>query len=99
MNKKQRLAKAKADNEAFYRSLGYTGKYRGKSPNNIPSYKVERSGPPTSDRVAAHGSRKSSNRYTGTEIMGIATMHKSNMVPVRKDSGENAKDLARMRRN
>jgi len=35
--------------------------------------------------------------YTGDEIIGIATMHKSNMVPVRKDSNA-AKEIASMRR-
>lgn len=35
-------------------------------------------------------------RYTGTLIKGIATMHKSNAVPVIND--EHAKDIAKMRR-
>ena len=35
--------------------------------------------------------------YTGTLIKGIATMHKSNAVPVLND--EEARDLATMRRN
>lgn len=35
--------------------------------------------------------------YTGTLIKGIATMHKSNAVPVIND--EQAKDIAQMRRN
>ncbi len=35
--------------------------------------------------------------YTGKEIMGIATMHKSNAVPVRRH--EDAEDIAKMRRN
>ena len=34
--------------------------------------------------------------YTGTKLIGIATMHKSNMVPVFKM--EDAEDIARMRR-
>ena len=44
-----------------------------------------------------NGFKKQENRYTGDEIMGIGTMHKSNMVPIRKDSN-NAKEIARMRR-
>lgn len=36
-------------------------------------------------------------RYTGTKMLGVATMHKSNAVPVFTD--ENAKELAQMRRN
>jgi len=39
---------------------------------------------------------KTSPKYTGTEILGIATMHKSNMVPV--FSNQEAKDISTMRR-
>lgn len=35
--------------------------------------------------------------YTGTKIIGIATMHKSNMVPI--FTKDEAKDVATMRRN
>lgn len=35
-------------------------------------------------------------RYTGTSMIGIATMHKSNLVPVFAE--ENCKELAKMRR-
>ena len=41
--------------------------------------------------------KKHENKYTGDEIMGIGTLHKSNMVPIRRDSN-NAKEIARMRR-
>lgn len=34
--------------------------------------------------------------YTGTRLLGIATMHKSNMVPIFKK--EDAEEIARMRR-
>lgn len=40
--------------------------------------------------------KKESPKYTGTLIKGIATMHKSNAVPVIDD--QHAKDIARMRR-
>lgn len=36
-------------------------------------------------------------KYTGTEMLGVGTMHKSNAVPV--FSSTEAKDLATMRRN
>jgi len=39
---------------------------------------------------------KPANVYTGTKVKGIATMHKSNAVPVFSD--EEAVDIARMRR-
>ena len=41
-------------------------------------------------------SSKPSPTYTGTKIIGIGTMHKSNMVPIFSD--EEAKDISRMRR-
>ena len=44
-----------------------------------------------------NGLLKESQRYTGTLIKGIATMHKSNAVPVIND--QEAKDIANMRRN
>jgi hypothetical protein len=40
--------------------------------------------------------RKESQRYTGTLIKGIGTMHKSNAVPIFSD--EEAQDIAKMRR-
>ena len=41
-------------------------------------------------------SKKQANIYTGTEIIGIAQMHKSNAVPVRGKKA--AVEVARMRR-
>jgi len=42
------------------------------------------------------GRKKESMKYTGTLVKGIATMHKSNAVPVIDE--QHAKDIARMRR-
>lgn len=42
------------------------------------------------------GRKQESMKYTGTLVKGIATMHKSNAVPVIDD--QHAKDIARMRR-
>ena len=52
---------------------------------------------PTSNYVGKVVGKSKQNAYTGTFITGIATMHKSNMVPVNKDA--DAKDYATMRRN
>ena len=41
-------------------------------------------------------SKKEENVYTGTEIIGIAQMHKSNAVPVR--GKKQAEEIAKMRR-
>ena len=45
----------------------------------------------------SHGTKKEPMNYTGDLIQGIATMHKSNAVPVMKGTDQ-AKDVARMRR-
>ena len=42
------------------------------------------------------GARKPEQTYTGDKLLGIATMHKSNSVPVFRK--EDAEDIARMRR-
>lgn len=47
----------------------------------------------TTDGVATKSAPKV---YTGTKIVGIATMHKSNMVPI--FNAEDAVDVAKMRR-
>ena len=41
--------------------------------------------------------KKETKQYTGDYIIGIATMHKSNMVPVGR--GDDPKDYSTMRRN
>ena len=61
----------------------------------MPSYKVSQT-VPCSDYVG-NGFKKTANQYTGDELAGIGTLHKSNMVPIRKDSND-AKEIARMRR-
>ena len=39
-------------------------------------------------------------QYTGErKLLGIATMHKSNMVPIFEEDKQHAIDIARMRRN
>lgn len=52
----------------------------------------------TSDTIPGNGSAKPEPKeYTGDYIVGIATMHKSNLVPVGR--GDDPKDYAQMRRN
>ena len=61
--------------------------YRRTTPN-YPSYVSTRS------QVAA---KKQSPRYTGTNMIGIGQLHKSNSVPVFRK--QEAEDIAKMRRN
>lgn len=52
---------------------------------------------PSIDSNVGSTARKEPQVYTGTLIKGIATMHKSNAVPVIND--EQAKEISQMRRN
>ncbi len=79
--------------------VGYSGRFKGKSPYEIPNYREDISRGVTSDTVCGHGAKRQSNVYTGTELLGIGTMHKSNAVPIRKDSPDAAVEIAQMRRN
>lgn len=48
----------------------------------------------TSSPAKARGDRRESPQYTGTYVIGIATMHKSNAVPV--TNKEHATDISKM---
>ena len=100
-SKSKKLEVAKENHEAWLKKMGV-----GKStlPTNkkgervglydIPDY---RTGPRvTSDQVAGHGAAREEKRYTGTLIKGIATMHKSNAVPIMNK--QEAIDVSNMRR-
>lgn len=101
----KKLETAKAEHEAWLKKMGV-----GKTtlPTNkkgqragiydIPDYST---GPRmTSDRVAGHGPAKEPMVYSGErQLLGVATMHKSNMVPIFADKKTDAVDIAQMRRN
>ena len=61
--------------------------YQRETPN-IPSY---------GDGISGFAPKKESIKYTGTLIKGIATMHKSNAVPILNK--EQAIEVSNMRRN
>ena len=63
---------------------------------DLPDYTVSET-VPTSDLIMKVEGKRKANHYTGDELAGIGTLHKSNMVPIRKDSND-AKEIARMRR-
>ena len=97
---KQKLA----EHDKFLRKMGAhpdqikesKKKNAGHSLYHIPDYSSDRPSLPTSDVICGGGLRKDSNKYTGTEIIGIGTMHKPNMVPVSRK--KDAEDMAKMRR-
>ena len=54
----------------------------------------------TSDKIPGACTRRESPVYSGERrLIGVATMHKSNMVPIFEDNKEAAVEIAQMRRN
>ena len=64
----------------------------------IPDYSADPNYPKCSDKIPVGTSaKKHPQKYSGKrKLLGIATMHKSNIVPV--FDAEDAKDIAKMRR-
>ena len=64
-----------------------------------PKVRETQNYPSLSNNVIGNGTRKEPMQYTGERrLIGIATMHKSNMVPIFEDNKEEAIEIARMRR-
>lgn len=105
-NNSKKLAAAKAEHEAWLRKMGVDDESlkkklpkdkKGKrvSLNEIPDYST---GPRvTSDRIVGSTPKQPEKKYTGTLIKGVATMHKSNAVPI--INKEQAIEVSTMRRN
>lgn len=94
-NKSKRLLELEAEHSRFLERVGVKNKSKG-SPYKIPDYT---SGPRvTSDSIPGNGTKKDRVQYTGNEIAGIVTTHKSNLMPIRKDNRTAAVDAAQMRR-
>jgi hypothetical protein len=64
---------------------------------SIPNYREHQGSAQCSNNIIGSTAKKPEQQYTGNELAGIGMLHKSNMVPVRKDSND-AKEIARMRR-
>lgn len=97
--KRKSLIEAEKRMEQLLARVGYTGRYKGTIVNEIPDYRVKSTLPKTSDTIPGKTPKKTENIYSGNEIMGIAVMHKSNLVPIRKDNKQAAVDASQMRRN
>ena len=102
-SKNKRLDQAKEEHEAYLKKLGVgkttlpvDAKGRRLGINSLPD--LSTGSRITSDTVPGNGNARRVNQYTGDELLGIATMHKSNAVPVRKDSKDAAKEISSMRR-
>ena len=95
INKTPGHAKAKAEHELFLKKMGISTTPRANKSKKLEYTPYVRTGVPTSDAICATSGKKE-NTYTGTLIKGIATMHKSNAVPV--INKEQATEISNMRR-
>lgn len=93
-NKRLGIASKSLDDYIAYRQGKYNPKLRG---TKLPEYKVSNHRELYPSQVDTGVTfAKKPNVYTGDKLLGIATMHKSNMVPV--FSQEDAEEISRMRR-
>ena len=101
LNKKPGHAEAQAKHDKWLMKMGvHPSQLKKKdmsSGASIPDYKATRPSIPTSDRITAIQGKRKANVYSGDYITGLATMHKSNTVPVGR--GDDAKAYAQMRRS
>ena len=77
------------------KKVGYKGGGDYRAP--APSYSEDRPTIKTSDAIPGYCPKSEGNQYTGDYIIGIGTMHKSNMVPI--TNKKDAKAISQMRRN
>ena len=70
--------------------------FKAWTPPPNPNYRQTPEYPSATFSGAINTSKPERKEYTGTLVKGIATMHKSNAVPIIND--EEAKDISRMRR-
>ena len=64
-----------------------------------PAFQRETKQYPSKGSGVGNATKKESPKYSGErQLLGIATMHKSNMVPIFADNKQLAIDIARMRR-
>ena len=106
-NKTKKMLEAEAKHDKWLRKMNahpeQIAESKKKNANvsilSVPDYSSSGNSIPTSD-VIPGGSTAPQERqiYSGERrLLGVATMHKSNMVPV--FDTKDAKDIARMRRN
>jgi len=99
--KSQRQIRAEQEHQAFIDSLksshGGSGSTTISKPARVSSTPTFPANSTTSS-ISYHSSmaKKKEKVYTGTEIIGIAQMHKSNAVPIRNK--KSAEEVAKMRR-
>ena len=102
MARTKRLERIKREHREWLESQGLSQSQLKKkskgSPVPFPEYKPKRKMPRTSDRITKMSGRSEAQQYSGErKLLGIAIMHKSNLVPVFDE--ESAREISKMRRN
>lgn len=95
-SKNKKLRDANLEHEEWLKSRGL---HSSQLSNHSEEYKLELSRKEpysTNHNITGNTNRVSENVYTGTLIKGIATMHKSNAVPIINE--EQAVEISKMRR-
>lgn len=91
---------AQAAHDAWLKKMGvHPSQLKPKeksSGTSIPNYAETRFSIPTSDVVTPIAGKRKVQEYSGDYIVGLATTHKSNIVPVGR--GSSPEDYAKMRR-
>ena len=81
-----------------YKPKEKTIKFKEYKPNS--AYRRSTPDIPSYGQGVGNGLKRESHVYSGErQLLGVATMHKSNMVPIFADNKEEAKEIAQMRRN
>jgi hypothetical protein len=92
--------KAQSDHDKWLMSRGvHPSQLKNAEKSNgssIPNYASTRSSIETSDIITPIQGKARENTYSGEYIVGLATLHKSNTVPVGR--GDNPEIYAKMRR-
>lgn len=96
----QRKAKSQREyDRAMSRGLGLTTKRANSKPPQISPVPFRRDTPdyPSLESFEGDCNYREPQQYTGDRLLGIGTMHKSNLVPI--FSQDEAEDISKMRRN
>lgn len=93
----KRMLEAQARHEKWLESMGIKGRTRLNGVDHVNLREGLYENAKLTNSIAGNGSKKDTKVYTGDYVKGIATMHKSNAIPI--TSKQQAIDSATMRRS
>lgn len=93
----KKMLEAQARHEKWLESIGVKDRTLLKGVDHVNLREGLYENAKLTNGIAGNGSKKDAKVYTGDYIKGIATMHKSNAIPI--TNGEQAIEVSQMRRN